>query len=78
MIHIVKKEPSDWWRAVKIKNEWVQVKTIIHIGEDCWSRLFAVELANGKHMTREDFNKHECIEGNETCGFKVYKPNYIF
>ena len=73
-VRIVKREPTDWWRAVKIKGEWKQIKTIIHIGGKSWSQLFAVELADGTHMSREDFNRHECIEGNELCGFKVYEP----
>lgn len=74
-VRITKRESSDWWRAVKIKGEWVQVKSLIHIGNDVWSRLFSVELANGKHLTREDFNRHDCIEGNENIGFKVWSPS---
>ena len=75
---IVKKERSDYWRAVKIKGEWVQVKNVIHIGEkDIWSQLFAVELADGSHLTREEFNLHECIEGNSLMGFRVFIPSVI-
>ena len=77
-IRILKKEKSYWWRAIKVKGEWVQVKTVIHIGNDVCSRFFAVELADGTHMSRGDFNLHECIEGNDYCGFKVYKPSYIW
>ena len=77
-LRIVKKEKSDWWRAVNIKGEWKQIKTVIHIGNNVWSRLFAVELADGSHLTREEFNKHECIEGSDDCGFKVYKPSYTW
>ena len=77
-VRIVKRESSDWWRAVKIKGEWKQIKTIIHIGGKSWSQLFAVELEDGKHLTREDFNRHECIEGNELCGFKIYTPIYTW
>ena len=77
-VRIVKREKSGWWRAVKIKGEWVQIKTLIHIGSNCWSQLFSIELANGTHLTREDFNRHECIEGDDLCGFKVYKPSYIW
>lgn len=74
-VRIVKKEKSDWWRAVNIKGKWVQVKTIYHIGTNVWSQFFAVELADGTHLTKEDFNRHECIEGNELMGFKVWKPS---
>ena len=33
-VRILKKEKSYWWRAIKVKGEWVQVKTVIHIGND--------------------------------------------
>ncbi|MBO5629332.1 MAG: hypothetical protein J5965_09705 [Aeriscardovia sp.] len=74
-VRIKEKGKSDWWKAIKIKNEWVQVKKYYRIGGDCWDELFAVELENGKHLTRIEFNRHECIEGNDLVGFRVYKPS---
>ena len=77
MIKIVKREPSTYWRAVKIKGQWHQIKELIHIGEKCWSQLFSIVLDNGQHLPRWYFNRLECIEGNEIVGFKVYKPGIL-
>ena len=77
MIKIVKREPSTYWRAVKIKGKWYQIKELIHIGEKCWSRLFCIVLDNGRKIPRWHFNMLECIEGNELTGFKVWKPSNV-
>lgn len=62
-----------FWFAVKVGKKFQRIEKVYAIGNDVWRELFAVKTTAGKIIPRYEFNRMDCIEGDDIAGYRIWR-----